>query len=325
MESWRALGPVDAALKKMRFRQIGGILLTLAGAAALVLTFLSGSHRAEPVPLDRVTGGGQPARFDISLLTEAFASDTADRQQYYLASDGTAIRIVMLRAETVNKCQAVLDYSYGITDEQPQPVSVSGVSAGIPDQLRDYAVETYQELFNPGTSAASAAALLGDYLLEEGQNRRFPIENVGLALVLGLAGIILFFNARTDRREALFHLRDAEERGWIQPLIDDFEQAAVFSRLGLISDGDILLTAGKTIRIQPVSELKTLRCLYHSRNYALPMVVLQGYANEEGDGRWITVASGKNNIRTVEEMNRLIALLHERHPELEWRNEEISG
>lgn len=325
METWRALGPVDAALKKMRLRQLGGLVLAAAGILALLLTFRSGSHQSDPVPLDQVTGGNQPARFDISLLTEAFASDTADRHQYYLASDSASIRIVMLSSETLEKCQAILDYSYGVTDQQPQPITVTGVSAQIPDQLRQYAAETYQELFDPGTSAESAASLIGNYLLTEGQSRRFPIENIGLALFLGLAGVILFLNARTDRREALASLALAEEKGWIQPLREHFEQAAVFSRLGLISDGDILLTAGKIVNILPVSELKMLRCLAHSRNFALPMVVLQGYCDNGEDGRWITVASGKNNRRTVEEMNRLIALLHEQHPELEWRNEEITG
>ena len=326
MESpWRTLGPIDAVFKRNRWRMILGIIL-LAGSLSSPWLLNRMFKPAAPMPLTEVRLLNERAKYEIQLCTEEFASgsDGYKTNHYYLASDGLSWRIVMLSEETAKRCQPITDYSYGETQIAPLPIVVEGLSAAIPEQLQEYALEVVQLLIDENVDMTSLPQEIGAMMLVEGARHAFPLANVMVLVGIGIAGLILILSARANIKNARMQLIDAEEGGLYGQLAEDFTKAAYYPSFKLIVHHGILLETGKTLRIVPLSSILRLRCRRRFESFQMPMMLLQVQRTEEPQ-TWTTLLSARNNSRSVDEMNRLIDQLLNEVPTAVWIDEETDA
>ena len=170
MESpWRTLGPVDAVFKRNHLRMLLGAVL-LAGAVLYPILINTIFKPSGPKPLTETSLINEQAKYEIQLCTEEFASssDGYKTNHYYLASDGLSWRIVMLSEATAKRCEPIIDYSYGDTDIAPLPLVVEGLSAAIPEQLQEYALEVVQMLIDENADPTTLQNEIGSLMLVEG-------------------------------------------------------------------------------------------------------------------------------------------------------------
>ncbi len=176
MESpWRTLGPVDAVFKRNHLRMLLGVVL-LAGTVLFPLFINVIFKPTGPKPLTETSLINEQVKYEIQLCTEEFASSSNGYKthHYYLASDGLSWRIVMLSEATAKRCKTIIDYSYGDTDIAPLPLVVEGLSAAIPEQLQEYALEVVQMLIDGNADLTTLQNEIGSLMLVEGGSVPFP-------------------------------------------------------------------------------------------------------------------------------------------------------
>lgn len=204
MESpWRTLGPVDAVFKRNHLRMLLGAVL-LAGAVLYPILINTIFKPSGPKPLTETSLINEQAKYEIQLCTEEFASssDGYKTNHYYLASDGLSWRIVMLSEATAKRCEPIIDYSYGDTDIAPLPLVVEGLSAAIPEQLQEYALEVVQMLIDENADPTTLQNEIGSLMLVEGAQHSFPLANVLILIGLGGAGVLLILSGRYNKKTA---------------------------------------------------------------------------------------------------------------------------
>ena len=321
MESpWRTLGPVDAVFKRNHLRMLLGAAL-LAGAVLFPILINTIFKPSGPKPLTETSLINE--QYEIQLCTEEFASssDGYKTNHYYLASDGLSWRIVMLSEATAKRCEPIIDYSYGDTDIAPLPLVVEGLSAAIPEQLQEYALEVVQMLIDENADPTTLQDEIGSLMLVEGAQHSFPLANVLILIGLGVAGVLLILSGRYNKKTARQQLEDADEKGLYERLADDFEQAAYYPSFKLIVHHGVLLETGKTLRMQTLAPILRLRCRRRFESFQMPMMLLQAQRSDEPD-RWVTLVSAHNSGRSVDEMNRLIDQILNENPAIQWIEDE---
>ena len=323
MESpWRTLGPVDAVFKRNHLRMLLGAAL-LAGAVLFPILINTIFKPSGPKPLTETSLINEQAKYEIQLCTEEFASssDGYKTNHYYLASDGLSWRIVMLSEATAKRCEPIIDYSYGDTDIAPLPLVVEGLSAAIPEQLQEYALEVVQMLIDENADPTTLQDEIGSLMLVEGAQHSFPLANVLILIGLGVAGVLLILSGRYNKKTARQQLEDADEKGLYERLADDLEQAAYYPSFKLIVHHGVLLETGKTLRMQTLAPILRLRCRRRFESFQMPMMLLQAQRSDEPD-RWVTLVSAHNSGRSVDEMNRLIDQILNENPAIQWIEDE---
>lgn len=243
MESpWRTLGPVDAVFKRNHLRMLLGAVL-LAGAVLYPILINTIFKPSGPKPLTETSLINEQAKYEIQLCTEEFASssDGYKTNHYYLASDGLSWRIVMLSEATAKRCEPIIDYSYGDTDIAPLPLVVEGLSAAIPEQLQEYALEVVQMLIDENADPTTLQDEIGSLMLVEGAQHSFPLANILILIGLGGVGVLLILSGRYNKKTARQQLEEADEKGLYERLADDFEQAAYYPSFKLIVHHGVLL------------------------------------------------------------------------------------
>ena len=227
----------------------------------------------------------------------------------------------MLSEATAKRCEPIIDYSYGDTDIAPLPLVVEGLSAAIPEQLQEYALEVVQMLIDENADPTTLQDEIGSLMLVEGAQHSFPLANVLILIGLGVAGVLLILSGRYNKKTARQQLEEADEKGLYERLADDFEQAAYYPSFKLIVHHGVLLETGKTLRMQTLAPILRLRCRRRFESFQMPMMLLQAQRSDEPD-RWVTLVSAHNSGRSVDEMNRLIDQILGENPAIQWVEDE---
>ena len=79
------------------------------------------------------------------------------------------------------------------------PVVVEGLSAAIPEQLQEYALEVVQLLIDENVDMTSLPQEIGAMMLVEGARHAFPLANVMVLVGIGIAGLI-FLDPQCPRK-----------------------------------------------------------------------------------------------------------------------------
>ena len=227
----------------------------------------------------------------------------------------------MLSEATAKRCEPIIDYSYGDTDIAPLPLVVEGLSAAIPEQLQEYALEVVQMLIDENADPTTLQDEIGSLMLVEGAQHSFPLANILILIGLGGVGVLLILSGRYNKKTARQQLEEADEKGLYERLADDFEQAAYYPSFKLIVHHGVLLETGKTLRLQTLAPILRLRCRRRFESFQMPMMMLQAQRSDEPD-RWVTLVSAHNSGRSVDEMNRLIDQILSENPAIQWVEDE---
>ncbi len=87
--------------------------------------------------------------WEIVGLTDEFAADFKETYHYYFAFDPDwYLTIVKMKGELGEEFQPCLDFVYEDEAEEPEPVRVRGVAVPIEDDIREYAIECLNILYD---------------------------------------------------------------------------------------------------------------------------------------------------------------------------------
>ena len=87
--------------------------------------------------------------WEVMGLTDEFASDFKETYHYYFAIDPEwCFTIVKMKGELGEEFQPCVDYVYEEEAEEPEPVHVRGVAVPIEDDIREYAIEYLNLLYD---------------------------------------------------------------------------------------------------------------------------------------------------------------------------------
>lgn len=127
--------------------------------------------------------------WEIVGLTDEFAADFKETYHYYFAFDPDwYLTIVKMKGELGEEFQPCLDFVYEDEAEEPEPVRVRGVAVPIEDDIREYAIECLNILYDDEDFMTEEyfEDYMGVSLLDTTQ------KPVGRAMFSGAAGFAIF-------------------------------------------------------------------------------------------------------------------------------------
>lgn len=139
------------------------------------------------------------SKVDVQMLTDEFATygegDITD-EKYYFAFDGEYYYILNLTTSTFYSLKEINDYTYS-TDENaimPDPISVTGMTKKIPEELKQIAIESFNSIIGEEVvNEDNFEDYYGDIYLIEGMTPQDNIDIQVFALCMALATFIVCF------------------------------------------------------------------------------------------------------------------------------------
>lgn len=120
------------------------ITMVVSSAFAIYLHLNSNKEAVDAFSTDEK---GAYVNYTVELLTEYVATYTTDSKvdKYYVASDGNYLMILKIKDSDISKFKDIIDYTYGKTEVDPEPLKVNGVYKQIPSELRKIVIEYYNK------------------------------------------------------------------------------------------------------------------------------------------------------------------------------------
>lgn len=127
------------------------IFLVLAGAFDLMMYFSYKSDMKNTVNLADVKEEGKYASVDVAAMTDYFATNDysgVDHKTYFVY-DNRYMYIVDLNEESRERLEEIYNYSYNQDENAvaPATVKLKGMTKEIPSDLKQIAIEAYNEIF----------------------------------------------------------------------------------------------------------------------------------------------------------------------------------
>lgn len=144
---------------------------------------------------------GEYTCIEATMLTDGFAEYTGDDQSAFFAIDDERFYIVSMKDSEYDKYEDLVKYTFGETDEEPEPVRFCGYTETIPDQMRKYGVEYYNEIFETEITATDFTRYFKDYI----DTTRKPEDDFSVSClaggVIGFVGLIFLLLYLNDIRK----------------------------------------------------------------------------------------------------------------------------
>lgn len=129
------------------------IFLIISIFLTAVMYFGYQDDMQNPIKLIDANEEGKYASVNVSLMTDNFAtndySDTTHKT-YFILDEENILYIADIDEENLARLQEVYNYSY--SDEEsavaPESVEIKGMTKEIPDDLKQIAIESYNEMFD---------------------------------------------------------------------------------------------------------------------------------------------------------------------------------
>lgn len=174
------------------------IALGLLEGGALIFLII----RKEPTSLSTVTQENIYSKVDVELVTDYFATLTTDSdlEKYYFVIEDGYTYIAKLDDETFAKLQDNYDYNYSTDAEEnaPSAVEIVGLSASIPDEIKTFAIEYFQEVEGLDVTEENFNNLVYPYLIDTYSKQTDRMVDIAiifsLIIMVGLIFIMLYIN-----------------------------------------------------------------------------------------------------------------------------------
>ncbi|MEY8352077.1 hypothetical protein AALB39_01845 [Lachnospiraceae bacterium 54-53] len=117
--------------------------------AGVGMKLLGNSEPEEtPVAFNVYNGADIYSSLDSQMMTLEFASDFKETNHYYFVYDAELLPyIIQVHGDLPEESLKIQAYLYDESDEAPEPVTFYGMSAPIEEDIRKYAMESYNEMW----------------------------------------------------------------------------------------------------------------------------------------------------------------------------------
>jgi len=131
---------------------------------------------AEPTEFHVYDGADIYSSLNAQMMTQEFASDFKETNHYYFAYDENLLPyIVELHGDLAEEYLKIQSYLYDESEEAPEPVTFYGISSPIEDDIREYAIESYNDMWGEElVTEDNFSDYFGEYYLD---TTRKPVSN----------------------------------------------------------------------------------------------------------------------------------------------------
>ncbi len=203
------------------------------------------------------------SKVEIQLLTDNFATygeGNSTDEKYYFAFDENYGYILNLTPSTFNSLKEINDYTYTQDADAilPEPKAVTGMTKRIPDELKEIAIETYNELMGEEiVNEGNFEEYLGSVYLCEGITPQDDIDLQMLGIFIAGTVFVMFFiyyiviNQKTKRV-----IKRYKEDGEYEKVEDELEREInKFKKAKVVLTQNYLLDISKGVDIIKYSEI----------------------------------------------------------------------
>ena len=195
---------IQKKLKRNNGILIGAIVLFLVMIAMIIWIYMIQNAELEtPHSMHDVIASGVErenvyVKMDAQLLTECFATygdGSSTDKRYYFASDGTYTYILNLTVSQFDEMKTIYEFTYDSGEDAtiPEPIEVTGVTAFIPTDIREIAIEAYNEMMEEELlTEENFDEYIGPMCIQVGTTPRDNyVWQFVIAFTAGVMGIVL--------------------------------------------------------------------------------------------------------------------------------------
>lgn len=257
----------------------------------------------KPVEFHVYDGADIYSSLKAQMLTQEFASDFKETNHYYFAYDENLLPfIVQVHGDLPEDNLKIQSYLYEESEEAPEPVVFYGMSAPIEEDIRTYAMESYNDMWGEElVTEDNFSDYFGEYYLD---TTRKPASNAQRTIFLvflsaftaasaGTLVLIWNLNSRSFKRSRATRKAWPEER-LLQ--LDEQLQGALtlaYGKKALYLSENYIVTDAEGFDIIPYQAV--------DRIYDTSSVTVKKLGLETTDGEHHTLASIKRGGRIKEE------------------------
>lgn len=135
--------------KSKVFKVITILILLITLSLTVAYFYLQNKEQPETVYAISTNEENKFVEFDVHYLTDCIATYTHDSivDKYYFAKDDDYIVIAKLTDNEITDMEDIIKYTYGEIDTKPEYVTITGTNEKIPTELKEIALEAYNEMF----------------------------------------------------------------------------------------------------------------------------------------------------------------------------------
>ncbi len=150
-----------------------------------------------PLKFNEVNKEGTYAFVDVSLMTDYFAEEDKTDAKMYMIFDSDYVYIAKMNDNGRKNLNMIYEFSHDedITNA-PAPIPIYGMSELIPEDLKDLALESYNEMYpDKKITKEEFSNLFGDYYLDTISNpfNSGLLINIIISLILVVIGVIFLY------------------------------------------------------------------------------------------------------------------------------------
>ena len=261
--------------------------------AGMGMKFLGNTEpEVKPVEFHVYDGADIYSSLKTQMMTQEFASDFKETNHYYFAYDEALLPfIVQVHGDLPEEYLRIQSYLYDESEEEPEAVTFYGMSAPIEEDIREYAIESYNDMWGQElVTEDNFSDYFGEYYLD---TTRKPASSAWKAISLiflyafaaVLAGtLILVWNLNSRRLKR----SRATLKAWPEERLLELDgrlqgsQSLAYDRKVLYLTEDYMVTDAEGFDIVP----------YHAvaRIYDTSSITEKRLAAETTDGEHHTLA-----------------------------------
>lgn len=237
------------------------------------------------------------------MMTREFASDFKETNHYYFVYDEESMPyIVQVHGELSEECLNVQSYLYDESDEVPEPVMFYGMSAPIADDIREYAIESYNDMWGEElVTEDNFSDYFGEYYLDTTRKPGYPIaDHVYLFfsftfMLVSIATLLLALNLKSQK----FKRGRATLKAWPEENLLALDRqlmqvtTAAYEKEQLYLTNDYIVTNAEGFEIIPYGDIERVfdtvtgtrkRLMAETRDqryHTLALVKGSGHKNQE--------------------------------------------
>lgn len=160
-----------------------------AGAAFGLL----GSGKPDIAPEKFNVYGGENiySSLDARMMTFEFASDFKETNHYYFVYDEESLPyIIQVHGNLSEEALKIQSYLYEDSEEEPEPVIFYGMASPIEEDIREYAIESYNEMWEEDlVTEDNFSDYFGEYYLDTTRKPESPVSK-NVSLFFSLSAIL---------------------------------------------------------------------------------------------------------------------------------------
>ncbi len=223
---------------------------------------------AEPVTFNVYDGPNIFGSLKAQMMSREFASDFKETNHYYFVYDEDLLPyIVQVHGDLSQEYLDVQSYLYNDTGEVPKPVIFYGMSSPIEEDIRKYAMESYNDMWDEElVTEDNFSDYFGEYYLDTTRKPKTPMTSINfyifiLAFALAAGATCLFgYHINSQKLKRGRATRNAWPDDKLLALDRQLDQAATaaYEKEQLYLTNDYIITNAEGFEIIPYADVERI-------------------------------------------------------------------